>query len=102
MKKWLKCCATVCLLVLVIFCLYKYNNQQENGNNNYFVINNYKVIYETTNYKRLRIEDLDSNIALGIKENTKIPLVQQVKGILYRVLHHIPGAVWTYRKVRGK
>ena len=34
MKKWLKCCATVCLLVLVIFCLYKYNNQQENGNNN--------------------------------------------------------------------
>lgn len=37
-----------------------------------------------------------------IKENTKIPLVQQVKGILYRVLHHIPGAVWTYRKVRGK
>lgn len=37
-----------------------------------------------------------------IKENTKIPLVQQVKGRLYRVLYHIPGVVWTYRKVKGK
>lgn len=37
-----------------------------------------------------------------IKENTKIPLVQQVKRSLYRVLYHIPGVVWTYRKVKGK
>lgn len=37
-----------------------------------------------------------------IKENTKIPLVQQVKRSLYRVLYRIPGVVWTYRKVKGK
>ena len=37
-----------------------------------------------------------------IEENTKIPLIQQVKWLLYRVLYHIPGAVWTYKKVRGK
>lgn len=37
-----------------------------------------------------------------IKENTKISLVQQVKGLLYRVLYHILGVIWTYRKVRGK
>lgn len=37
-----------------------------------------------------------------IEENTKIPLIQQVRGILYRVLYHIPGVVWTYKKVRGK
>ena len=54
--------------------------KQENGNNNYFVINNDKVIYETTNYKRLRIEDLDSNIALGIKENTKIDYINLTNG----------------------
>lgn len=37
-----------------------------------------------------------------IEENTKIPLIQQVKWLLYRVLYHIPGVVWTYKKVRGK
>lgn len=37
-----------------------------------------------------------------IKENTKIPLAWQIKEILYRVLHHIPGIRWTYRKIKGK
>lgn len=39
-------------------------------NNRYIVIKDDKVVYETTNYKRLRIEDIDSDIAIGIKENT--------------------------------
>lgn len=39
-------------------------------NNRYIVINDDKVIYETTNYKRLRIEDIESNIAIGIKDDT--------------------------------
>lgn len=38
-------------------------------NNRYIVINNDKVIYETNDYKRLRIEDINSDIAIGIKED---------------------------------
>lgn len=44
-------------------------------NNRYIVISDDKVIYETTNYKRLRIEDVDSNVAIGIKENASIDYI---------------------------
>lgn len=44
--------------------------KNDDMNNRYIVISDDKVVYETTNYKRLRIEDVDSNIAIGIKEDT--------------------------------
>lgn len=37
-----------------------------------------------------------------IKENTKISMKQQIKIFLYRVLHHVPGVVWTYKRLRGR
>lgn len=44
--------------------------KNDDMNNRYIVISDDKVVYETTNYKRLRIEDVNSNIAIGIKEDT--------------------------------
>lgn len=44
-------------------------------NNKYFVIKDDKVIYETSNYKRLRIEEPNSGIAIGIKDNGKIDYI---------------------------
>lgn len=49
--------------------------KNEDMNNRYIVINNDKVIYETTNYKRLRVEDINSNIAIGIKEDASIDYI---------------------------
>lgn len=46
-------------------------SKNEGENNKYFVIKNDKVVYETSNYKRLRVEDISSNIAIGIKEDSK-------------------------------
>ncbi len=46
-------------------------SENDGENNKYFVIKNDKVIYETSDYKRIRIDDLSSNIAIGIKENGK-------------------------------
>lgn len=43
--------------------------KNDNMNNRYIVIKDDKIVYETTSYKRLRVEDVDSNIAIGIKEN---------------------------------
>lgn len=48
-----------------------YIKSNDGENNKYFVIKDDKVIYETSNYKRLRVEDINSNIAIGIKENGK-------------------------------
>lgn len=44
--------------------------KNEDRNNRYIVIDNDKIAYETTNYKRLRVEDIDSKIAIGIKSDT--------------------------------
>ena len=40
-----------------------------------FVIKNDKIVFETTDYKRIRIENLDSNIAICIKDNAQIDYV---------------------------
>lgn len=44
--------------------------KNQDRNNRYIVIDDDKIVYETTNYKRLRVEDVDSKIAIGIKEDT--------------------------------
>lgn len=49
--------------------------KNEDRNNRYIVINNDKIVYETTNYKRLRIEDVNSNIAIGIKDDASIDYI---------------------------
>ena len=49
--------------------------KNKTGNNRYFVIKNDKVVYETQDYKRLRIESLDSDIAIGIKEDASIDYI---------------------------
>ena len=49
--------------------------KDDSGNNRYFVIKDDKVIYETSEYKRIRIENLDSNIVIGIKENSDIDYI---------------------------
>ena len=43
----------------------------DSENNKYFVIKDDRVVYETSNYKRLRVEDINSNVAIGIKDNAK-------------------------------
>lgn len=49
--------------------------KNKTGNNKYFVIKNDKIVFETTDYKRIRIESLDSNIAFCIKDNAQIDYV---------------------------
>ena len=49
--------------------------KNKTGNNKYFVIKNDKIVFETTDYKRIRIENLDSNIAICIKDNAQIDYV---------------------------
>ena len=49
--------------------------KNKTGNNKYFVIKNDKIVFETTDYKRIRIESLDSNIAICIKDNAQIDYV---------------------------
>lgn len=43
----------------------------DSENNKYFVIKDDRVVYETSNYERLRVEDINSNVAIGIKDNAK-------------------------------
>lgn len=47
----------------------------KNGNNKYFVISDDKVIYQTDQYKRLRVEDIDSFIAIAIKDDASIDYI---------------------------
>lgn len=49
--------------------------KNNSGNNKYFVIKNDKVIYETSEYRRIRIEDLDSDIAIAIKEDLTLDYI---------------------------
>ena len=43
--------------------------------NKYFIIKNDKVVYESSDYKRIRVENLNSNIAIGIKEDASIDYI---------------------------
>lgn len=52
--------------------------RNEDGNNKYFVIKDDKIIYETTEYKRLRVEDLNSYIAIAIKEDASIDYINML------------------------
>ena len=49
--------------------------KNQNGNNKYFIIKNDKIVYETTQYKRVRVEDLDSDIAIAIKDDASIDYI---------------------------
>ena len=49
--------------------------KKSEGNNLYFVIKDDKVVFDTTSYKRLRIDDINSNIAIGIKEDTTLDYI---------------------------
>ena len=52
--------------------------RNEDGNNKYFVIKDDKIIYETTEYKRLRVEDLNSYIAIAIKDDASIDYINML------------------------
>ena len=47
----------------------------KDGNNRYFVIKDDKVVYQTDGYKRLRVEDIDSDIAIAIKDDVSIDYI---------------------------
>lgn len=67
--------------------------KNKNGNNKYFVINDDKVIYETQDYKRLRIEDVESNIAIGIKDNASIDYINLLNK---EVINNSEGVDYSY------
>lgn len=67
--------------------------KNKEGNNKYFIIKNDKIIYETTDYKRIRIEDISSNIAIGIKENTDIEYINLIE---QKVINIKDDAKYTY------
>ena len=49
--------------------------KNDNENNKYFVIKDDKIVFETSSYKRLRVEDLSSNIAIAIRDDAKIDYI---------------------------
>ena len=49
--------------------------KNENGNNKYFIIKDDKIVYQTDEYKRLRVEDIDSDIAIAIKEDASLDYI---------------------------
>lgn len=49
--------------------------KNNSDNNKYFVIKDDKIVYETSEYRRIRIEDLDSNIAIAIKEDSTVDYI---------------------------
>lgn len=49
--------------------------KNSSGKNKYFIIKNDKVVYESSDYKRIRVENLNSNIAIGIKEDASIDYI---------------------------
>ena len=67
--------------------------KNKTGNNRYFVIKNDKVVYETQDYKRLRIESLDSDIAIGIKEDASIDYINL---LTKDVINNSEGVDYTY------
>lgn len=51
----------------------KSDNQDDN--NTYIVINNNQIKLKTNEYKRVKVEDVKSNIAIGIKEDTSVDYI---------------------------
>lgn len=49
--------------------------KNNSGKNKYFIIKNDKVVYESSDYKRIRVENLNSDIAIGIKEDASIDYI---------------------------
>lgn len=49
--------------------------KNSSGKNKYFIIKNDKVVYESSDYKRIRVENLNSDIAIGIKEDAGIDYI---------------------------
>ena len=49
--------------------------KNDEGNNKYLIINDDKVIYQTDLYKRVRVDDIDSYIAIGIKDDASIDYI---------------------------
>lgn len=52
--------------------------KNSSGKNKYFIIKNDKVVYESSYYKRIRVENLNSDIAIGIKEDASIDYINLI------------------------
>ena len=52
--------------------------KNSSGKNKYFIIKNDKVVYESSDYKRIRVENLNSDIAIGIKEDASIDYINLI------------------------
>lgn len=52
--------------------------KNNSGKNKYFIIKNDKVVYESSDYKRIRVENLNSDIAIGIKEDASIDYINLI------------------------
>ena len=51
------------------------NSKDDETNNTYIVIHDSEVKYKTNKYKRVKVEDYNSNIALGINSDTSIDYI---------------------------
>ena len=49
------------------------------GNNKYFIIKNDRIVFETEDYKVIRVEDIKSNIAICINNDSKIDYINLLK-----------------------
>ena len=49
--------------------------KNDEGNNKYFIIKDDKIVYQTEAYKRVRVDDIDSNIAIAIKDDASIDYI---------------------------
>lgn len=52
--------------------------KNNSGKNKYFIIKKDKVVYESSDYKRIRVENLNSDIAIGIKEDASIDYINLI------------------------
>ena len=52
--------------------------KNSSGKNKYFIIKNDKVVYESSDYKRIRVENLNFDIAIGIKEDASIDYINLI------------------------
>ena len=67
--------------------------KNSSGKNKYFIIKNDKVVYESSDYKRIRVENLNSNIAIGIKEDASIDYINIID---MKVINNDESIKYTY------
>lgn len=67
--------------------------KNNSGKNKYFIIKNDKVVYESSDYKRIRVENLNSDIAIGIKEDASIDYINIIDK---KVINNDESVKYTY------